>query len=381
MIPGLDGIRAIAFLLVFAVHTDYLNFGWVGVQLFFVLSGFLISGILLEMKEYLPSKEYFKKFYGRRVLRIFPLYYFYLLLMSGLTLWLKSIAYRPNYMQRFLDQVSYAFVYLYDFFYASARFEHVKFLEHFWSLSVEEQFYLLWPLLILLTPKKHFKKLVLGAIAAGFLFRAGFAIVYKFHPFPFIRDSMPVALYTLPFSHLDAFGFGAYITRFHFKKPKKQLAWLALALPVIGFGSRFLATGNFGQDITGLGYPFGMPKSFQYIWGYTVLNYFFALFIYTVIHEKLFVTLLEHPVLRYLGKISYGLYVYHFAVIWFASRIRDIVFGLEEPAYQFLIAISSLAVTILIASASYHWLEAPLLKFKDKFFRTQSRTTATFLGE
>ena len=76
MIPGLDGLRGIAFLLVFALHTDYLQVGWVGVQFFFVLSGFLITGILLDMKKSLPPREYFFKFYGRRFLRIFPLYYF-----------------------------------------------------------------------------------------------------------------------------------------------------------------------------------------------------------------------------------------------------------------------------------------------------------------
>ncbi len=76
MIPGLDGLRAIAFLLVFALHTNYLQIGWVGVSLFFVLSGFLITGILLDMKKGLASRQYFLKFYGRRFLRIFPLYYF-----------------------------------------------------------------------------------------------------------------------------------------------------------------------------------------------------------------------------------------------------------------------------------------------------------------
>src|SRR5688572_18344409 len=105
MIPGLDGLRAIAFLLVFAFQTDYLQFGWVGVSLFFVLSGFLITGILLDMKKTLATKEYFFKFYGRRFLRIFPLYYFYLILMTALALWLISISYRPLYMQIFLDQV------------------------------------------------------------------------------------------------------------------------------------------------------------------------------------------------------------------------------------------------------------------------------------
>src|SRR5690349_23272487 len=81
MIPGLDGLRAVAFLIVFFFHTRNLPFGWMGVQLFFVLSGFLITDILLRMKESLPRREFFVKFYGRRFLRIFPLYYFYLILI------------------------------------------------------------------------------------------------------------------------------------------------------------------------------------------------------------------------------------------------------------------------------------------------------------
>src|SRR6185503_16565044 len=153
-IPGLDGLRAIAFLLVFALHTDYLQIGWIGVQFFFVLSGFLITGILLDMKKALSPREYFFKFYGRRFLRIFPLYYFYLLLMSGVVLWLISISYRANYMQLFLDQVWYAVYYVYDFFFATVFFEHSLFLDHFWSLSVDEQFYIFCPLLILLFPEK-----------------------------------------------------------------------------------------------------------------------------------------------------------------------------------------------------------------------------------
>ena len=170
-IPGLDGLRAIAFLLVFALHTDYLQIGWIGVQFFFVLSGFLITGILLDMKKSLPPREYFFKFYGRRFLRIFPLYYFYLLLMSGVALWLISISYRANYMQLFLDQVWYAVYYVYDFFFATVFFEHSLFLDHFWSLSVEEQFYIFWPLLILLIPEKWTKPLFISCIVLALAFR------------------------------------------------------------------------------------------------------------------------------------------------------------------------------------------------------------------
>ena len=82
MIIGLDGLRALAFLSVFAIHTGNLSFGWVGVNLFFVLSGFLITDILLRMKDSLPGRKFFSKFYGRRALRIIPLYFFYLLVLT-----------------------------------------------------------------------------------------------------------------------------------------------------------------------------------------------------------------------------------------------------------------------------------------------------------
>src|SRR5512139_1631391 len=105
MIPGLDGLRAIAVLLVFASHADLVSIGWMGVQLFFVLSGFLITGILLDMKASLPVGEYFVKFYGRRFLRIFPLYYFYLAVMVIVVYWLLVVDFRPGTMQIFFDQV------------------------------------------------------------------------------------------------------------------------------------------------------------------------------------------------------------------------------------------------------------------------------------
>src|SRR6185503_19353284 len=365
MIPGLDGLRAIAFLLVFAFHTDYLQFVWVGRSLFFVLSGFLITGILLDMKKTLATKDYFFKVYGRRFLRIFPLYYFYLILMTALAIWLFSISYRPLYMQIFLDQVWYAIFYLYDFFFGTIAFNYSFFLDHFWSLSVEEQFYIFWPLLILLVPEKSLKKLFLGFIALGLSFRIVFLFVYSAGVFRFLGATAPLAIFPLPFSHMDAFAFGAYISRFAIPKAKEQFLPLLVALPIIGFGSQYVATGEIGT-ISSLGYPLLLPKAYQFIWGYTLLNYFFAITIYSVVKHGLFNRFLEWPPLRYLGKISYGLYVYHFPVMWFAIRVRD--FGVVDPFAKPVIALISFIATLLVASLSYKYLEKPLLNLKDRFF-------------
>jgi peptidoglycan/LPS O-acetylase OafA/YrhL len=365
MIPGLDGLRAIAFLLVFALHTNYLQIGWVGVSLFFVLSGFLITGILLDMKKALASQQYFLKFYGRRLLRIFPLYYFYLLLVVVLTTWLISLPYRPRYMQIPLDQIKYAFAYVYDFFFATAAFKHSNFLDHFWSLSVEEQFYIIWPFLILRVPDKYLKKLFLGFIIMGPVFRLAFYFVHVSGVFSFLAESAAQAIYPLPFSHMDAFALGAYISRFSIPHARKQFLALLVLIPMTGFAAQYLATGEIGAT-SALGYPLLLPNSLQFVWGYTLLDYFFAVLIYGVAREGWFVRFLEIRPARYLGRISYGLYVYHFPIIWFAARMAD--WNIREPLLKPLTAVVSLVATIVIASLSFFLLERPILNLKDRFF-------------
>ena len=365
MIPGLDGLRALAFLLVFAFHTEYIGFGWVGVQLFFVLSGFLITGILLDMKKSLPPKEYFIKFYGRRFLRIFPLYYFYLLLMSGVTTWLISISYRRAYMRIFQSQVWYAVFYVYDFFFSTIYVKYTDFLDHFWSLSVEEQFYIFWPLMILLVPEKWLKKLIVTFIALGPIFRIVFFFIHRSGIFRILISPVDTALYPLPFSYIEAFAFGAYISRYPIPKAKQQFFLLLVGLPLIGFASQYFATGSLG-DILSFGFPFLMPQAYQFIWGYTVLGYFFMVIIYLVAYYGMFNRLLDSVAMRYLGKISYGLYIYHFPVLWFSSHLLD--FGLPDNLGKPLTAFVALIATLIVASISYRFLERPLLNLKDRFF-------------
>ena len=319
MLPGLDGLRAVAFLLVYGIHTDYVQVGWVGVQFFFVLSGFLITGILLDMKKSLRPREYFSKFYGRRFLRIFPLYYFYLLLMAGVAIWLLSIAYRPGAMKIFLGQVRYAAFYVYDFFFATSFGNNSSFLDHFWSLSVEEQFYIFWPLLILLIPEKALKKLFLSFIVLGPLLRLIFLLIYRSGEFDFLARSAAWFIYPLPFSHIDAFAFGALISRYPFPKAKTQFFILLGLLPVIGYATQYIATGGIGA-ISAFGFPMFLGNAYQFIWGYSLLNYFFAVTICAVVKERVFLRFLDWKPMQYLGKISYGLYVYHYPIIWFVGR-------------------------------------------------------------
>jgi peptidoglycan/LPS O-acetylase OafA/YrhL len=370
MIPGLDGIRGIAFLLVFFLHTDYIYIGWVGVQLFFVLSGFLITDILLRMKDTFNAGDFFKKFYGRRFLRIFPLYYFYLLIMFIVTSVLIYYQYRIHYMERFQDQLPYALAYVYNFFNASSAYQGESWLVgHLWSLSVEEQFYIIWPLLIFLTPKRHLKKLFIAAIIAGPLFRLAVTVLFKYFEVPFLYPNYAIVTYALPFSHLDAFGFGAFITRFEFPKARQQLLVLLLLLPFIGFATTWYSTGGFGTS-TAFGFEYPLGGDLKQVWGYSYINYTFALLIFLVIREKLFLRILDNKFLSYLGKISYGLYIYHFAIIWFVRRIRDL--DISEPIAKPLTFVISAVLVYFVASISYKYFEKPILDLKDRYFPLQT---------
>jgi peptidoglycan/LPS O-acetylase OafA/YrhL len=373
MISGLDGLRAIAFLVLFGLHTGYLEFGWMGVQLFFVLSGFLITIILLRMKENLPLGAYLFKFYIRRVLRIFPLYYFYLFLMLGIAAKLITISYRAGMMEAFQGQVLFAYLYVYDFYSALRGVQPSIFLMHLWSLSVEEQFYLVWPLLIFLVPEKSLKKLFLAGIFTGPLFRVVFVLVYNLGASRYFQEPVALALYPLPFTHVDAFAFGAYISRFSIRNARRQLAYLGCFLLFAGFASQYFSTGEMGA-LSSLGYPVTMPNAYQFLWAYSLLNYWFAVLIYCIVNEGLFVRFLDLPILRYLGRISYGLYIYHLPVIWFAARLRDVKGFAGISSLQ--IALVSLTGTVLIASLSYHLLEGPLIRLKDvvaNYTRTQPK--------
>jgi peptidoglycan/LPS O-acetylase OafA/YrhL len=332
----------------------------------------LITGILLKMKAGLSAGQYFKSFYGRRFLRIFPLYYFYLFLL-GLAAWQTDMI--PfKFIQREIQsvvqpQLPYAFFYVYDFLHASDGYIHTPFLSHLWSLSVEEQFYIVWPLILMLTPNEKLKPMFLTAIVLGPILRWITYLIFQSQAFPSLLDSPHLAVYVLPFSHIDAFALGAFVSQFSLPKPRVQLAALAVIIPALGFGTQYLTQGEIRLDT--LGYEFMLIGAYKFIWGYSLLNYFFALIVHAVHRTGMWLVFLETPVMRYLGKISYGMYVYHYAVIWFIIEAQNknrealdlsINYGMGRTYLLALLA------TTLIASISFRFLEKPINDLKDRFF-------------
>lgn len=337
-----------------------MGIGYVGVQAFFVLSGFLLTPILLDMKACLNTKDFFIHFYGRRALRIFPLYYSYLLIVAAISLW--AIAQYGQgasiQLERFVDQLPWALTYTYDFYHASNLIEHSYLATHFWSLAVEEQFYLLWPLALFVVPPHRLKGFLLLVIVAGPLMRLLSALVADANVLP-VFPRADILIYVLPFSHVDAFAIGGYFALYGKSRPV-YLVWVWIAVVLVsGLITSWLSAQQIQWDQLGYG-PF-MADSYKYIWGYTLVNLMFAYILTHVSNRSFLPAIFEHRALVYLGTISYGLYVFHFPIIW-------LVYSFMEGMPELLCAAVSLLSTIVISMVSYEFMEKRFINAKDKYF-------------
>ncbi len=378
MNKGLTSFRALAFFAIFLYHINpgpgYLGLqaGYLGVQAFFVLSGFLLTPILLEMKANLNRKDFFVHFYGRRALRIFPLYYSYLAIVAILSfaaIYLYGASATVP-LQRFIEQLPWTMTYTYDFFHASRYFEQTPFATHFWSLAVEEQFYLVWPLAIFFIADRHLKRFLLLVAIAGPLMRFLSALILDAHTLPTLRQT-DLAIYILPFSHFDAFAIGGYLSLYGKSRAVYRVWLFILSVVVLGMITGWLATGQILWDQLGYG-PF-MKDSYKYVWGYTLVNLMFGYVLVHVRDRTFMPALFEHRLLVYLGTISYGLYVFHFPVVWL---VYNTMYRLPVIAQQSI----SLAITVIISAASYKYMEKPMIDLKDRFFARASAGKAALVA-
>lgn len=366
MYPGLNGIRAFAFLAVFLLHVHRMGGGYMGVMAFFVLSGFLLTPILVQMRASLTTADFFVRFYGRRTLRIFPLYYAYLGgagAVACLALYWGGDFRGDVGVRAFLAQWPWAAIFMMDFVHAGANYTETPLISHFWSLAVEEQFYLLWPLAIFLTPPEKLRSLLLGLTVAGPFIRWAIASDLFASWFPQLNPVPNLRVYFLPFSHLDAFAIGGYFALYGRSRGARYVWLLGAVACGAGYVSTWLAIRQFNP--LDFGYAAGMRDAYQYIWGYTLVNLFFACLTLHVRDRKFLPQIFEHPVLDYLGRISYGLYVYHFGIIFV---VKNALY--EWP--EFVRVPLSLGLTIAVSALSYALLEKRFISLKDRYFEKRS---------
>ncbi|TDE12763.1 acyltransferase family protein [Dyadobacter psychrotolerans] len=346
-INSLDGIRGIGILLVLSFHccgninVYPLNFiseiGWVGVDLFFVLSGFLITGILIDAK---GKENYFKFFFIKRALRIFPLYYLTLFVVfMALTIpGINNI--NPVFDKRLIQDSVYYLTFTPNLLFSFKGWGVTDLLNHFWSLAIEEQFYLVCPFIIfyLDTPKALgiFIALIVTALSIrNYNVNSDFSYVFTF-------------------SRLDALSTGsilAILIRKHNNLVNK------IALPI------FLTTIISLSIICYISPNLYFRNPYFVRGGYTLFALLFAsiiAFIYDTKQVGIFINrILSFKFLTFFGTYSYGIYIYH----WLLYRG---VYVYLENKYVFSKAyiILFLFAVVLVSVISYHTFEIYFLRFK-----------------
>jgi peptidoglycan/LPS O-acetylase OafA/YrhL len=349
-IGPLDGVRGIAILLVLFFHcfekikiypfSFISEIGWVGVDLFFVLSGFLITGILVDTK---GNDNYLSSFFAKRALRIFPLYYLSLLLVF-ITLMIPSIeSYNPVFDKRHLQSSIYYFTFTQNLYFSFNGWGVTDLLNHFWSLAVEEQFYLFWPFVIFyLNTSRVLIVCVLLIIVA--LITRNFNVGSDFS-------------YVFTLARVDALATGS-ILAIVLREHSKWLNRLALPVFLVTLITLLVFTIE-SQDLT-----FRNPYFVRI--GYTLFAALFAsiiAFIYDTRNVGVFANwVLSFGVFKFLGRYSYGIYIYH----WLLYKG---VYNYFENNYVFSKAyiIPFLIIVIIISVISFHTFEKYFLKFKSRF--------------
>ncbi len=326
--PELDGVRAIAAMMVIFFHMGQMgiplrgpiSFGQSGVDLFFVLSGFLITSILLKARP--EDWGEVRKFYVRRSLRIFPLYYGYLIVATifgaGVT--------------------GYYWVYLQN--YRIAMGAPMGETGHFWSLAVEEQFYLVWPFVVLFLPRRHLVKALWLVLGGCILCRT--VLVTTSH----------VDVFYLTLTRLDGLCGGALLAVYQYRGLLRRLRGRLILLGIL---SIVLVSWQ------GVLYH-GEARPWVEITKYTFVSCLFTSGIgLLLVSPRTWATgWLAWTPMRFLGRISYGLYVFHPAVLRFSfSHLHG------SPAV--VRAGAALLLTLGMAVLSWYGYEKPFLRMKDRW--------------
>lgn len=344
-IPQLDALRGIAILLVLIHNTHAFpslhlgaisTYGWMGVDLFFVLSGFLITGILLEAKQ---SESYFKNFYARRCLRIWPLYYSLLIFMFLIVPHLH-----PSDTRNIFERSSpwWAYPLFLQNFLVAVPAEAAGALGVTWSLAIEEQFYLIWPLVVRYFSAAQIKRIAVIVILASPVLR-------------FFLVGHHVNIYSSFFCRLDGLMAGALLAvvlRLETFVPPKfvRVAWVSFLIAAC------LAILAEDQQARWIAFSMTSLASVSLVY----LSLFSP--------AKWVQSFFRNQFLTYTGTISYGLYLLHKIPL-------DVTKEMHADRHPLLSIFVILVASYVLAAISYVFLEKPFLKLK-RFFDLKAGSSA-----
>jgi peptidoglycan/LPS O-acetylase OafA/YrhL len=379
-LPALDGVRGLAILAVLLFHfvapvkpqgpidnaiTWLFSYGALGVDLFFVLSGFLITGILYDSR---ADPAYFRNFYMRRVLRIFPLYYGVLAIVFFVVPAIPAL--HGTEIAGLRNHQAWAWLYGVNIYLPIHGGWGMSYLEHFWSLAVEEQFYLVWPLVVWLLAARPrlFLTFSLAVASASFAGRIAASLL----------GASPIATTVLTPFQLDALALGGFIA-VYLRQPDGEAGARRFIVPMTTAGMGLLLL------------QFGVRHSSEY--GNLVLSLRSGAF--HILLAALLLKALGAPTssgwsrffrsrpMTILGKYSYGLYVYHhFFSHYFAKHGTEFALASVIGSHLAALAIQAvggMAASMAIAWLSYEYFEKYFLQLK-RFWPSTSTARALAPG-
>ena len=375
-LPQLDGLRFIAFFLVFIHHSlpsavyfeegsaaywisfKLSAFGWIGVDIFLCLSSFLLTSLLI-MEHKKTGTVSIKQFFVRRALRIWPLYYMVILLafvvfplFSFYSPSLHSSSY-TNFLHQHLLPFS---LFMGNFSYAYFTGSLTIPIAPLWTVSLEEQFYLFWPILLFILLPRSRKWF--------FIALAGMVLLSIFVRYYIIKNHIPYpAVWVFSLGRLDPFALGALVAYWYLDTKFKPRPVIACVLAIILFKLVVCSTG------------IGGPNT---IWQLLFVDLASCLLIYSALYSSSLKKFLSMKPLPWLGKISFGLYVFHYLMLdvtnvhimpFFIAKFHLV----QSLGYWFFTGFIALSVTVLCATISYYAFEKHFLKLKTRFTVIASR--------
>jgi peptidoglycan/LPS O-acetylase OafA/YrhL len=361
---ALDGLRGLAVLLVLLLHfqlppgptwadhwVHIAQFvGYSGVDLFFVLSGFLITGVLLDAK---GAPRYFRTFYARRALRVLPLYYGTLIVL----LWLAPLASPDTAVMAAALRSRQWWYWLHATNILGAM--HVRwsapfYTAHFWSLAIEEQFYLLWPVIVLLTTRRRLLDVCAWGCVLALALRLALALsgagekwIYQLTP---ARVDTLLIGAALAVWARDPQGLERLVRPARAVFPAAVSAYLALMIADVRWPTSHVAYVAF------------------HTLGYTACAVTYGALLVLVTASPLRTTA-EAPLLRTFGRYGYGIYLVNPFVFVLLAPVFDTAYTFPRPGGTLLLAqlwvfATGVTVSTLIAAASWHLYEQPFLRLK-----------------